>query len=746
MCRKFIFFALICLAGSLGRAQTTSWKSESSGPWLLDENWTAGIPNSGNADATFGSTPGDPDGIIVDVASPVTLGSLSFDNRIPLELSGSPIRFAGQNLVDVTSRAEDLRIGTPLLVAPDDTLTIRMLGDSYLRIDARHQDDANGTLRKTGTGELSWSRSGTGWSGEVLHELGTMNVSAPTRLGALTVMGGTLSGRGNLTVDSDIEFYDGSIAMDESAYVTATRLVKRGMSSARLTGLGQFSPVPIHVDAGILTISNSNRALGGSTGKTSVGPRFAQLLLQTNSEDKIQLNGSTGFANRGGLRTDTVLTGGIDVGEGRSIVHTDRTTQVENIGGDGTLAIYGGNFVLENDTHSFTGNLELGVPGIETGGFVLSNEAVFRSLSSVTVNSYSELVLNNKSGRQQAKVDNRIGNVPTINMRGGRLLIESDDTSVTESLGDVIVHEGFSQFDGRGRAIQLNVRSFTRNGNGVFNTDLGLNAGFEGSSTLMFGTVPEISFDMLGAWITVDRDFATYDETFGIMPLYRKVTKLDSFETADETSHLEFFGGPAPLQSDKSIASMTTSLGGGTLDLSGHRLNIASGGWISSGAGNVGNGTITAGKSGSNSELFLYSYSDRQPLEVAANIVDNENGSTAITLKGRVVLSGENRYSGATTIPEGSVLTINKSAFPGGGDLNLEGGRYHFDFASDTPVLAGQVKLSQSGNLLGGDVSGDGRADIVSLDASSYLLESGALEMDLVGDGPLRKTTHGTAP
>ncbi|MCA9149619.1 MAG: autotransporter-associated beta strand repeat-containing protein, partial [Planctomycetales bacterium] len=436
----------------------------------------------------------------------------------------------------------------------------------------------------------------------------------------------------------------------------------------------------------------------------------------------------------------------VDLGTGRSIVNADKSEISKIVGG--TLALGGNLLTLRTSGHEYTGATELGLPNMNyLGKLTLVEEGALHSTSEIRIAQFSTLRIDNRLGRTPKDRSDRIGDAIPIYLEGGTIDYQASDTPEngqysTERFGDLIVGDGESQFATSGRA-ELVAKSLQRQGPGLFTTSAGVNVMVGQGAGLKFDEAPVLVNDMIGAWAFSGSDFATYSPQFGILPLYRTVTKVESFTAANATSHVNFFGAPPALTADRTIASLVSGFGGAEFDLGGRQLNIVSGGWHNQGSVLVRNGTLTAGGTTGDRELILHESNPvgSGTLEVAAAIVDNSGGAVGLTLSGRIVLSGANTYTGPTRVLRDNIRVVAAQAIPVGTDLELSGGTLTADFDATEPIVLGDVSVSQRGRFY----VNNSLANPPSVNAARYDLEAGELAINLVGSGPVRKTTLGRA-
>ncbi len=247
---------------------------------------------------------------------------------------------------------------------------------------------------------------------------------------------------------------------------------------------------------------------------------------------------------------------------------------------------------------------------------------------------------------------------------------------------------------------------------------------------------------LVGGWAVVsdcsDRDFATYAQGQGVMPVPVYANDINAANPRDNV----LLDAPDMLLSPKTINSVKIA-GGQALDLGQNLLNIASGGVLctpdsglpaggpvvegqAASSGAIRNGQLTAGGSlPEQPELIVHVWQD---LEIAAAIVDNGLVPVSLTVSGSslpwwefarsfdpvLTLSGLNAYTGPTTICSARVaVDADERLGDPAGPLVLAGGMVQatstFTMNRDVEVYDGAAfEVARDQTLtLAGEVGGE---------------------------------------
>jgi fibronectin-binding autotransporter adhesin len=205
------------------------------------------------------------------------------------------------------------------------------------------------------------------------------------------------------------------------------------------------------------------------------------------------------------------------------------------------------------------------------------------------------------------------------------------------------------------------------------------------------------------------------------------------FDVVGASDHLTVSGVIADQSFDgggNATSGAITKTGQGTLVLLGNN-SYSGGAVISSGTIQVGNGGTTGNITGNdaaivnNGTLII----NRGGGFGLGNAISG-SGSLVQAGAGTTTLSGNNSYTGGTTINAGSLLLGSANRLADSGALAVNGGNFNLGGFSET---VGAVTVA-GGSITNGTLTG-----------SSYDMQSGTVSAVLAGNGALTKTTAGTA-
>jgi hypothetical protein len=724
-------------------AATSSWILSQGGEWNDEANWFGGVPQQAGDTAVVGPTITELNSVI-HVPSTITLDELRVSGIRPLTISGAPIIFHADDasVLNVLPSA-NVEIQNSLGVTGSGRLAMNVSNGAALRLGGI-ESATTGYFLKQGAGELSISGI---WNGTIQVDEGKVDIDQSAQFESVVVDGGTLGGNGRLATNSQlVELRKGTIHFqddDSTGIPGPTTVSKRQHTDGTITNLGTASSASIEVNEGRLFLSQWIK-VSLEPSPVFVSPKHAQVRIDRWNEF-IALSDSVGYAQHGGLAISETLGGEVRLESGQSIIAaaTSSRATVDRLVGGGGVTLAQGVLDLFSDS-PYSGATELGIPGRSPATLSVRNASRLSGTSQVVLNQFAILELENTIGTQAVNLSDRLSDTAPLHLRGGTFRYVATEQESSEQLGPLRVEQGRSNFTGRNRAL-LTAESLTRDGGGVIKFDVGLNARLGQGSQLLLMEAPTLTNQMIGAWAITGDDFSSYHPTWGVVPLYQTVTKVSSLSAAQPTSHVELIGEQPTPTANRTVASLTSDLGGADWDLGGRQIAVTSGGWIHVNGGVVRNGSITAGGAVGSNELILHTRSNsaQNRLDLQAAIVDNGQAPVGLTVAGFVTLSGQNSYTGPTQVLSEQTIVTARQAVPERTPLNLNGGTLWLNFQSQQPVTLGVVRLSQQGKLFGGEPNGLGPPDQVSVDALEYVVESGELEANLVGNGPLRKLSKG---
>jgi autotransporter-associated beta strand protein len=310
---------------------------------------------------------------------------------------------------------------------------------------------------------------------------------------------------------------------------------------------------------------------------------------------------------------------------------------------------------------------------------------------------YGSLTLTN-TGLQD--LGDRVNNAP-ITMRGGNITFNGRaQTNSTETLGAVILAEGnnsiFPQAGATGiNSADLTLMSLSRSLGSTatlrFNNLASM--GLIGSQSRVFITAnPTLSNNIIGPWAIVDREYASYDATYGVGGLNAvgfagyagSGLNTNPFATDNirhTTTGTTILSGNTvvnTLNLSQTTSNMILDLGGNTLRLQGGGLLIGQN--TDSTSVTINNGTITSGTLGSPSDFFVTHApfdNDSRAAAINAVIADNApvTGPVRLILSAAdtrpvasgLTLGGVNTYTGGTVLNQSTIILSAAGALGTGG-------------------------------------------------------------------------------
>ncbi len=293
------FIVLAAFVVSLLPAQRvfaqSEWIRSDGGSWSAAANWSLGVPNSVGAQATF-PTNSPSVATVIDINSPITLGTLTFGNTRALRLNGTgPLFFdqggASSPELRVIAGAARPTIGVPIQWSSTQPLVTRLVASTSLEI-ASSLGAGAGALIHRDAGELILSGNNALWAGDLDIDSGIVRVTSANGLGTNSGLtrihtGGTLRLAGNFSFATDELRLDGGKlrgnTATQPAVVTSLELLKDSEIAGGLRVTGEIR------GAFGLILSDSGTRLqhdNSYTGQTRVrGDATAEATLALGSPD-----------------------------------------------------------------------------------------------------------------------------------------------------------------------------------------------------------------------------------------------------------------------------------------------------------------------------------------------------------------------------------------------------------------------------------------------------------------------------
>ena len=147
--------------------------------------------------------------------------------------------------------------------------------------------------------------------------------------------------------------------------------------------------------------------------------------------------------------------------------------------------------------------------------------------------------------------------------------------------------------------------------------------------------------------------------------------------------------------------------------------------------------TATKGGSGTDVKIIEHGGSGSGGVTISGVIANGDAGTGAVSVRqnnsnGTMTLSGDNSYTGGTTVDAGTLALGNNNRLSNAGALTINGGTFDMRTFSDT---VGAVTIN-GGSVIGSSTTG--------LLGSSYAVTGGTISAVLGGTGALTKTGAGT--
>lgn len=502
--------------------------------------------------------------------------------------------------------------------------------------------------------------------------------------------------------DSELTVQSGSLDV-QGQLAQLSHIRKIGLDHFTIDGVGVHQDAGLIVESGWLEAGHTS-ALGPGSGQIHIVERdTANFALRgsTTVERDVYLHNARGAAMYGALRQVDAgtadLTGDVYLGDQGAFIAAHDLFNLQGAIHGGSLHMRSRNqaFTLRllGDGHTYTGDTNLwhGILELNDGGRVIHTPAIH-------VHGGGTLRLDNQTDPLTDRIDDAIA----VHLHGGELNVRGG----TEAIG--LLSIGFGQATVRPEDSSLTLGEITRPGKGTVRfAELASNG--DGTGTVLISNPQTLSEGMIGAWAVVGPDgsdigrrFAGYHPTDGVVPISLFNKDLNA-AAANEHVHLDAIP-QFVMTSDRTIHSLLIEDDSGdsnteTIDLNGHRLTINSGGLLANDGLNqyLTNGQVAAG----NGELIVHRSSTR-PLYIEADLVDGADGAMNFVKTGRgsVVLSGNNTYTGDTTVVEGSLSITSLDALANSGNLFVSAGSLSIGLTNEPLVALNQALITNQGMLV----------------------------------------------
>lgn len=673
-------------------------------------------------------------------------------------------------------RAIDLNGGTLTLNSPT-TITQAAGGIS-----------GTGSLVMNGTGTLTLSQNNA-YTGATTINAGTARVTNAAGLGSaagvttvntgatlelrgnqvwaepVTLSGGTLSrGTGNPTLTGAVDLAADSIITGGAGTLTlsgdvsgAGALTKTGSNTLVLSGNNAYTGAT-NINAGTLRVTSAG-ALGGAMGGTMVSPGGTLALNGTLTwAEPVTLAGGT-LSRAGGNPT---LTGAVDLTVDSIITAAGGTLTLSGaMSGAGGISKTGNGVLLLSGSNVYSGatTVNAGTLRVAGGNGIGDASAVTMAGGTLDINSTTEII------------GSLVGTRP-VTLGNGELITGGNNASTTYT-GAISGAGGTLTKEGAG--------TLTLSGNNTYTGATNINGG-----TLALGNNNRISN---ASEVTVAAgatfELATFTETIGSLAGAGTVRKsgggTDTLTVGGNNTSTTFSGA---IQNSAGILNVTKR-GTGTLTLAGANTytgttTVSSGTLRFSGGGSLdptnavvlANGAgVTLDLNGTNQTIgslaggggaggvvtnsaagaVTLTTGDNDTSTAFAGLLQDGSGTLALSKvgTGTFTLSGNNTYTGATTISAGTLALGNNERIADTSAVTVAAGAvFELGTRSETiGSLAGSGTVSKTGGgtdtlTVGGDNTSTTFSGVIQNSAGTlHLTKQGAGTLSLAGANTYTGTT-----
>ena len=721
-------------------AQSATIKNISGGALTFNDSSDAGtatITTAAGGVTTF-NTSATADGATITVegvASKVIFndGTTAANSSISAEAGGT-ITFNDTSTAASATLSSD--IASAIVFNDTNTAaTSTIINNGHLTFN---NNSTAGSSTITNTGMVTFNETSDGGSAVISSTNGTLDISSSSGIGL-----GALNGTGRVTLGNEnLSLGEGNQSSNFSGVISDTgsgSLTKVGTGEVTLSGTNTYAGGTT-VSAGTLQVGSTN-ALGASTGSLTVNGGTLDL-------DGFSITVGT-FSGTGGMITSstngavTLTTGGSGTATYAGTIQDGSGTVSFTEAGSGTLELTGDN-TYSGGTTVTSGTLQVGntdALGATTGSLTVNGGTLDLNGTDITVGTLSGTggtITSSVAGAVSLTVGSSgtATYAGTIQDGSGTVSLTEDGSGTLELTGDNTYSGGTTITSGTLQVGNTNALGATTGSLTVNGGTLDLN-GFSITTGEFSGTGGTITSSVDGASLTVggsgmDTYAGTIEDGSGTVSL-----------TEDGSGELELTGdnsysggttiasGTLQVGNTDALGATTGSLtvNGGTLDLNGFNITVGTfsgtGGTVTSSV--AGAAGLTAGGSGT---------------ATYAGTIQDGSGTVSFTEagSGTLQLTGDNSYSGGTTITSGTLQVGNTDALGAttgsltvnGGELDLNG----FDITTGTLSGTGGVITSSTGDAsltVGG--SGDSTfAGTIEDDGIVSLIKMGSGTLTLTGD------------
>ena len=607
----------------------------------------------------------------------------------------------------------------------------------------------NGRVEKNGVGTLTLTNANTYTGGTTIQQ-GTLVIGAGGTTGSIV---GNVTNTGTLAFNrSDNTSFAGLISGSGS-------LIKSGSNTLTLTGANSYTGVTT-IQGGTLQIGN-----GGTTGSIAGNVANAGNLVFNRSDSSIFAGAISGNGNLTKLGAGTLTFTGANTYTGGTTLSSG-TLQIGNGGTTGTLAgnvANAGALVFNrSDSSTFSGIVSGGGSLTKLGAGTLTLNGANTHTGGTTIS----------GGTLEIGL---YGAIPGNVVNNGTLAFNAQNTYVTTIVGGVVSGSGSLLKSGGGTGTHTVVLTGANTYTGGTTVSAGVlsigNGGTTGSivgnvvnnATLAFNRSDNTSFAGIisgsggvtksGAGTLTVTGNNTYTGTTNIQGGALQIGNggTTGWIAGNFSGGTLIFNRSDDIATNKSISSILVKQGAGTLTYTGQKFgNVV----VSNGTFQVGDGGTQGSISANitNNAAVVFNRSDNT---LFGAYTMSGSGSMAKQGTGTLVLSGNNTYTGGTTISAGTLqigqgstygaivgdvtnnaaLVFNRSdnitfagAIGGSGSLTKQG--------TNTLTLTGATTYSGGTTIAGGTLalSGAGNSNLAgAIGGSGSLAKSGAGVLTLGG-------------
>jgi autotransporter-associated beta strand protein len=659
-------------------------------------------------------------------------------------------------------------IGSRLIIL-QGTGTIDLVGGINIGISGDIQEFGTGTLNVVGSGTLRMSTDGFGSTysgGTVVNSGVTVDIDLATALGtgAVTMNGGTLQTTSSLNLSQAVNLTTGGGGtFDVGSGQTTTLSGGFGSGSGTLTllGGGTLSLTGSTLYTGNTVINAGTLNLAPTANVIYAGNITGAGSLSVGGTNTLTLSGSNSYSGGTNITSGTIALGannalvtGTALSDSGTLDLNGFNQSLSSITGSGVITNSSGtagtltmnNSGTDSFAGSLTGNLALYVSS--TGTLNLSGNNSYTgpttlfsgNLNALSNNALGTGIVNLDGGTFNGGVNTTLSNIinvgaPNIFILGNSGLNLSGEIALgnnnlifgaTQSGGGQVV-SGATTFSGEifgGGSLQMEANTtatlvLTSN-NGIGSIQM-----YGGTLQVGYATALGTAAITIGNGATLQSGVSGLD-LFNSMDLTGSANyDTNGFNTTLEDPIVGPSGSLTKLGSGTLTLAYTNTYGGGTTVMAG-TLNLGSNSALGTGGLVLENGTTLQAGTGSlvtANAVTLYGSDTYDANGFDSTLSGNITGTggfmvTDSSLSGGILtLTGMNTYSGATTVENSAILSLQSGQNIGSNGLFLNGGTLQANAGGTGLSLSQAVTLGSNGgtfdanglnSTLAGVISGSG--------------------------------------